>query len=348
MLPTSRRGATNTLALPATGLPTDVQDFFKLLLPKALIKNSSFDFKKYPINYLYAIYFIINKKDEIKDLSLDFFETGVNHDSDTSNDHFEMYKDIVQLHYVLKDWYEDFKIYHLLGYLFRNFKNKLYINEELESNDQKNKNDKITLKNIYELWDKCCKSKNEFISYLKILIKKNLISTLCKNDNDFDIAFEELKNAILNTKMNWYDYDLTIPLLSLLDVIYAFKSERKERIPLTYLSCGPEDKEHINPQADKEKLGECENSIGNIVLLDSSINRSYKDDSFDKKLNRIISEYFANKAYVRLFTFNVFLQKIKEEKSEIGLLKEITWTEQNVGDNTEKIVKKLDYFFKEM
>lgn len=80
------------------------------------------------------------------------------------------------------------------------------------------------------------------------------------------------------------------------------------------------------------------NSIGNIVLLDLSVNRSYGNVPHDQKVARITSEFFGNEHYIRPHTAGVFLDKDSKVK------KEWQWGIKEINDNAEKIATTISTF----
>ena len=104
---------------------------------------------------------------------------------------------------------------------------------------------------------------------------------------------------------------------------------------LTEEEVSPELQEEI----DKELHSYCLNSIGNIVLLDKSVNRSYGNAEHNKKVNRITSEFFSSAHYIRPFTASVFLQKDSETVKENW-----HWGIKEIQDNANNISKKMSEF----
>ena len=81
-----------------------------------------------------------------------------------------------------------------------------------------------------------------------------------------------------------------------------------------------------------------QNSIGNIVLLDSHINESYGNAYFQEKIQRIIKEFMSAERYIRPYTLNVFLNKIGDQDFEWR------WTKANIEENADRIGKQYEKF----
>ena len=81
------------------------------------------------------------------------------------------------------------------------------------------------------------------------------------------------------------------------------------------------------------------NSIGNIVLLDLSVNRSYGNAPHNEKVFRITSEFFGNEHYIRPHTAGVFLGKDSNKPN-----KEWQWGIKEINDNAEKIATTISTF----
>jgi hypothetical protein len=87
--------------------------------------------------------------------------------------------------------------------------------------------------------------------------------------------------------------------------------------------------------------GEAENSIGNLALLDSSTNRSYKNAIFPIKRNRIIA-LDRDATFVPICTKNVFLKYYSDEVDSM-----LFWNTQDIECHKAAMTKTLCSFFKE-
>lgn len=86
------------------------------------------------------------------------------------------------------------------------------------------------------------------------------------------------------------------------------------------------------------------NSIGNLVLLNKSVNRGYKNAQFKDKKAEIFRNYFANQDQkekkkinqIRHYTMSVF-----------SMEKDGYWTFDDIKNNCKRISELIDYFFKQ-
>lgn len=79
-----------------------------------------------------------------------------------------------------------------------------------------------------------------------------------------------------------------------------------------------------------------QNSIGNLVLLDEHINKSYGNALYRDKVQRIIMENAQNKHYIRPYTFDIFLQKVNSKDSEWR------WSQEDIQKTIERSRELLD------
>lgn len=223
--------------------------------------NATFDSERYPINILYRL-FAASKN--VKSVNLDWFE------------HYEgkvpcLYGEIRRFHSVLKDWYEDRKLYHYAGFLAG------LCNGAFAEKDKESKNGIYNLLMTYN-------RRSDLFAELK---KRILLEVTCQvedeeakgnesgnpQENELRARLTALTAAITSKDQNWYDEERysVKKVLTLLDVI-AFaepeclqnddsidedkkkKESIKKRTPLSdhldpeFFTCMGEDKEHIFPQ----------------------------------------------------------------------------------------------------
>ena len=293
-----------------------VRSYFEQLLPNRISQNKSFKYSEYPIDLLYYAFFEAYK-DKLAthgntDLDLRIFENGIDKDGEGGNDHLEFYKEVKEFHLTLVDWYNDDEIYNLLGYLMYNYKSA-----------------SVSFAMLWNEW-KLTESKSDFKSKLKRIIREQLALAFAGSDDSTDIADKLilLRKSITNIAENWYVKDFIIRFLPLLDLIPEKKTVGNsvrtifKRLNPDYFKCNQEDKEHVRSQTrqiaeenmtEEDRLALEEenrqgiNSIGNIVLLKASINRSYGNVELVKKMDRIAREHIMNDTYIRPHTLNVFL-----------------------------------------
>lgn len=81
-----------------------------------------------------------------------------------------------------------------------------------------------------------------------------------------------------------------------------------------------------------------QHSIGNLVLLDSGVNKSYKNAMFQEKIQRVFSEFMGNKKYIRPHTMIVFEHKIS------GQDRLWRWTQEDIKTNAKNIATNVELF----
>ena len=322
-----------------------VRSYFEQLLPNRISQNKSFKYSEYPIDLLYYAFFEAYK-DKLAthgntDLDLRIFENGIDKDGEGGNDHLEFYKEVKEFHLTLVDWYNDDEIYNLLGYLMYNYKSA-----------------SVSFAMLWNEW-KLTESKSDFKSKLKRIIREQL--AFAGSDDSTDIADKLilLRKSITNIAENWYVKDFIIRFLPLLDLIPEKKTVGNsvrtifKRLNPDYFKCNQEDKEHVRSQTrqiaeenmtEEDRLALEEenrqgiNSIGNIVLLKASINRSYGNVELVKKMDRIAREHIMNDTYIRPHTLNAFLSKLQTLKDNGISEDSVFWSEEDIV----KTVKAID------
>ena len=360
----------------------DVRTYFEQFIPKTIEQSKNkFDHTAFPINLLYMLYFeskkLESKKQEDISFAFSFFEYGQDSNEDKSDDHWEMYDEIMSLHYLLQEWYNNKTTYHYLGYLFFRFKKE------------------INFSGIYQEWRKS-ESKSKF----ELLLKDKIITFILdpykddiQTDNNQNQTREELlselKNDITNPDSNWYDNkdEKLFDILILQDILQCLSSESINRLKVEFFKNNSEDKEHILPQTPKLnevtnekkewvelinkleglKEGEKEeleyllpkedvplsdeqlkniahamnkiglNSIGNIVLLNASVNRGYGNADYLDKRATILSKYFSSDTYIRPHTIRIFMKGNSESKTEQNV-----WSLPDIKKNAEKIYTSIE------
>ena len=324
-----------------------VRSYFEQLLPNRISQNKSFKYSEYPIDLLYYAFFEAYK-DKLAthgntDLDLRIFENGIDKDGEGGNDHLEFYKEVKEFHLTLVDWYNDDEIYNLLGYLMYNYKSA-----------------SVSFAMLWNEW-KLTESKSDFKSKLKRIIREQLALAFARSDDSTDIADKLilLRKSITNIAENWYVKDFIIRFLPLLDLIPEKKTVGNsvrtifKRLNPDYFKCNQEDKEHVRSQTrqiaeenmtEEDRLALEEenrqgiNSIGNIVLLKASINRSYGNVELVTKMDRIAREHIMNDTYIRPHTLNVFLSKLQTLKDNGISEDSVFWSEEDIV----KTVKAID------
>lgn len=341
----------------------DVQAYFAQLLPEKIKDNKGFRYGRYPLNLLYFAFFevygkmLLKEGEDDKMLEIRHFENGIDINRKSGDDHLEFYNQLKDLHLTLVDWYEDDETYNLIGYLMYNHKSA-----------------QVSFSLLWRMWEKA-KSKTDFRKMVKRVIRcviardvkitEDIIKEALENkkSDEVEAGLVELRRRILDTEeADWYNDPMTAKFLPLLDLlpfsVTVSGKERKamrKRIRQQYFKVSREDKEHIRSQKrdygkenlteeDKEMLlqenREGLNSLGNIVLLSRSVNRSYRNDRFTLKISRICNEHILGDTdvYIRPHTFSVFVSKMKGLDNNGRADDELFWSKEDV----ERTVKDID------
>lgn len=332
----------------------DVKNYFKRFIKiksEMIGDNNLFNEILYPINNLYLLYAEIQNKSV---LDLDLIE---NQNSNT----ISLYKDIIHLNNVLQDWYDDKEIYHYLGYIF--------------ANQSRN-----SFNDIWKLWNSSL-NRVCFIEELKEIIKTDflenddLLDYTDLNINWYDNRKDELIHTLLlldvieSVKNNRVKLPASAFKRSLEDIEHIFPKVPKDKnnkeivkFTMLLLKTGnitefEYDVKKLEKQLEnddfkdeflkflEEKTSEIKiNSIGNLVLLHKSLNRSIGNKSYGIKRSRIISYHNEGK-YIQPHTFKVFVRDFIGNKDEDYIDSEF-WIQKDIKDNSEYIKQQINNFFK--
>jgi hypothetical protein len=115
------------------------------------------------------------------------------------------------------------------------------------------------------------------------------------------------------------------------------KSEKQYRFPFDIYKREQWDIEHIHATADE--TDEPDDSLGNLALLDSHTNRSYKEAQFKEK-RQILIERESKGLFVPLCTKNVFMKVYSKNLDNMDL-----WNEEDKAVYISAIKQTLDIFF---
>jgi hypothetical protein len=345
----------------------DVATYFKQLLPDKLTSNKLFDISTFPINTLYMLYYTLKGNDE--EISFKFFEYGINGNDRKNDDHLEMYQGILKLQYEMQDWFGNREIYHLLGYLFHYFKSSevtfRMIYKKWENASSKEGFIKELKTVIFQQLIKSLNGDEESKEINRFDEFKNHIKELNSNWYDDQNLFRTLvlMDIIQITRTNNLGF---LPV-----EFFKPKQEDKEHIrPQTPRKDKEESKskedwkkfivdlrkpeqteiEDILEKSQNEELTDEEinsihniinrlglNSIGNMVLLNLSVNRAYGNACYVEKRREILSNYMEGK-YIRPHTLNAFVKK--------GRIVDLNnWTLDDIQQNAKRISSDIELFF---
>lgn len=307
-----------------------------------------FNDDKYPINVLYLLF---AEKIKEKKLTLELIEQN-------NNNALGLYKELTKLNSTLQDWFQDREIYHFLGYIF----------------NQKQRKD-ITFSTIWEYW-KTSETRFEFCNQLKSIIKNTLLveEDLIDFENT-DINWYHNESGKLVSALILMDIIHCLqenqPFLppkaftkSSNDIEHIFPKnpekvkDRKdyvaflnknivkngEEFDLDQFDTMKDNEEYItkiNLFIDKHINTIKINSIGNLVLLYSSLNRSISNSLYSKKRSRII-EFFNDGNFIQPHTFKVFVRYFNDLKNTNNDYEH--WTNEDIKANASRISLELKNF----
>lgn len=309
--------------------------------------NKLFKDDKYPINLLLLLF--AEKKGESK-LTLEFIEKN-------NNNALELYKEIIKLHSTLKDWYNDREIYHYLGFLFAQ--------------------SQIKFKDVWNWWNTETNTREDFKSRLKTSIKKTVINeettTSINSDtvNWYDEEQTSLVKILILLDVYWstkssqvflppsafekygHDIEHIFPqnpkevkdkksyIKFLIDNNLA-KENKKLMTEFETMADEPEFQKRVNEYIQKYVGDIKTNSIGNLVLLDASKNRSIGNNPYSVKRAALIDDINRG-TYMRPHTLKVFVRYFDSGKNENT--DHSHWTNTDILANAKAIENTLNVFF---
>lgn len=327
----------------------DVKDYFiNFIAPKndGLTPDIKlFDIDKHPINLLLSLF---AESQGQANLTLEFLETY-------NNSAIALYKQILKIHCTLQDWYQNREIYHYLGFIFNNTS--------------------ISFKTIWDKWRKS-PGRADFIESLKKDIKSVIYDQGVERDfTDYSIDWYNAENRLLIKVLILLDIinslDKSQPFMHASyftknnnDIEHIFPQnpesvkEKKEfieflnhhildeKFDLTNYekkiesdSYKEDIEKFINSHIESIKI----NSIGNLVLLYASLNRSIGRNSYTRKRSRVI-KYFNEGQYIQPHTFRVFVRYFANQDYDLAELEH--WTNADIESNADAINTKIKDFFK--
>jgi hypothetical protein len=237
------------------------------------------------------------------------------------------WKDIKRIFQTIEEWFYDRELYHKIGYLIAT-----------------NTNIKDLLKEVKN------KKKNEFKIFIDSEIQKkaniDLANLEYKNGSVRNILLLHNIQTMLNFKKEtsrfpfnrFKDKKIGWDIEHIHAIATDVKVKKEEQInwlKLNYIPTDADDKVNkkikdiLQNQAPVEEfdeiinyvLGEEDNNIKNLCLLDSGTNRSYKNDSFKEKRRKII-ENEKNGVFIPICTKNVFMKYYSKELKDLEVWNE--------------------------
>jgi uncharacterized protein with ParB-like and HNH nuclease domain len=316
---------------------------------KKYLQEVNFNFDRHPINLLYFLFARSHKNS----LSIEFFE-------EKSNKPTLLYREIIKLHETLKDWFQDREIYHYLGYLINqsetdfssiwkawldstdrvSFKLSLKIRIKRTLMEEK---ELVDFSNTSVNWYEKNKS-----SLVKGLILMDVIHALKNNQafiphNGFIKNANDIEHIFPQVPEDQEDKKAYVEFLN----EYVVEGGKHK------LNIGKEET-RLSEEKLNEKMDQFINriiegyhihSIGNLVLLNRSLNRSISNSHYSYKRARVID--FHNKGnYIQPHTFHVFVRYFNDDKNENKDFEH--WSQKDIRDNSGKIDSTIKEFFKDV
>jgi len=322
----------------------EVKGYFKTFIKNKSEGDISFNVESYPINNLFLLF---SEQRGKSSLTLDLIEE--------QKSALGLYKELIKLHHTLKDWYQDREIYHYLGYLFG--QTKMTFNLALEKwraaenriAFKKALKDEICV-SIYVKVPICKTHKQTENWYkdnklVKVLLVLDIISSLpkeraklpylafTKSNNDIEHIFPQNPEEVKEKK----EY---------IEFLNKYILKKEPHFDLSNFEENKDELEYQNRMGafiDNAISGIDINSIGNLVLLYSSLNRSLGRIPYTKKRGRVI-DFFNKGNFIQPHTFQVFARYFSDGKSESYDLEH--WTKNDIEANKRAVYNSILLFFK--
>ena len=323
--------------------------------------------------------------DKKKFITFDIFEKGFDYNKKSNDDTLEMYQMIHKIHRTMQDWYNNKEIYHLLGFLFFHTGIEFHTIWEKWNKKETTRSEfinflkeKIKTNLINEVTNEDKEENQTFLDVLikqvadekenwfnnnnlsKILILLDVVASL--KDNTYKLPAEYFKN---NQEDREHIFPQTPKELKEKEISEA-NELRKDYLEFLDKYSNISDKEKINEYLEliiksnltDDKIVEIDtfiksinskipiNSIGNLVLLKGSINRSYGNAPFSQKRAIIIKKIKENE-FIRPHTLSVFSRNFITKKDAEKMKNDdmIFWNEEDIKKNAKNISEVLNRFF---
>ena len=216
----------------------------------------------------------------------------------------KLWDDVEDLYDEFRDWFIDLNKYHIIGYLISS---GVKLAEIYSLTRGKRKSDIIQallekaklVTGKYNLSTISYEKTSDHNKIRKILLLFNIASLVCKSEKQYRFPFD------------------------------IYKGETGERIKWNI--------EHIHATADD--TDDADDSIGNLTLLDSKTNQTYKDAPFEEK-RKIIIERDSRGLFVPLCTKNVFLKVYSNNLDDMSI-----WRNEDKASYIKAMEKTLKNFF---
>ncbi len=264
------------------------------------------------------------------------------------NDNWQKIKKHFQ---TLEEWYNDRELYHKIGYLISIGAN---INNILKEKNEKSKKEFANwIKKIIESkFENTDFEKVEYNGkYVREILLLHNIQTMLNNANETNrFPFDRYK------KESW-DVE---HIHAIATEVKVKKENQVNWLSNNFIETDNHQDENINKKIEQIKksgntidenefndiidyvLGEEDNSLRNLCLLDSGTNRSYKNDSFKEKRKKIIEREIEG-TFIPICTKNVFMKYYSVNVKDIEV-----WNESDRTSYCKKIQKVINQYLPQM
>jgi hypothetical protein len=263
------------------------------------------------------------------------------------NDNWQEIKKYFQ---TLEEWYNDRELYHKIGYLIAigtNIKNIL-----------KEKKEKSKTKFSYWI-DQEIESKFKNVNleeveyngkYVREILLLHNIQTMLNNENETNrFPFDRYKKESWDVEhIHAIATEVNVKIENQIDWLKNnfIKTDNHHNEELNnrieFIKSGNTIDENEFEDIIDYVLGEEDNSLRNLCLLDSGTNRSYKNDSFKEKRKKIIEREIEG-TFIPICTKNVFMKYYSANVKDIEV-----WNENDRTSYFEKIQKVINQYLPQM
>lgn len=263
------------------------------------------------------------------------------------NDNWQEIKKYFQ---TLEEWYNDRELYHKIGYLIAigtNIKNIL-----------KEKKEKSKTKFSYWI-DQEIESKFKNVNleeveyngkYVREILLLHNIQTMLNNENETNrFPFDRYKKESWDVEhIHAIATEVNVKIENQIDWLknnfIKTDNHRNEELNnrIEFIKSGNTIDENEFEDIVDYVLGEEDNSLRNLCLLDSGTNRSYKNDSFKEKRKKIIEREIEG-TFIPICTKNVFMKYYSANVKDIEV-----WNENDRTSYFEKIQKVINQYLPQM
>jgi hypothetical protein len=293
------------------------KDYYKYLTCK--VKEDAqqgvrFNDEAYPINHLYKLFILSQNEDSKK------YVISIQQIEEASYKIDEFNRKLMRLQRTMEDWFSDDDLYHLVFYVIKHCN--------------------IQFDELYKLWNEPNMTRPSFIMCLKESIRKDFYH------------FEDLQwDDPQSSEANWFDHSQElIKVLILTDIIDALEIKRKVgtvmRLPVKALVKNPEDeREHISPQNPKDKVDEKRpayiDMLGNLCLLDKSINAAYGNQDFKYKHIVLMQKSKESGIYIRPHVMDAFCKTFLKKGASAQFE---SWGEEDIKQRGKYLIERINVF----